>query len=309
MSNFVKISALGNRDYIVDEHLTPQAIVEKMGEHLQEKLSQVLPEKPDLILFPEYCDIPANFINSPAKTLEYCQIRGDQILDLMSGIARNHLCYIAYSTFRIQHDLTLLNSIVILDRTGKVIGEYNKNFLTLGEIEDYGAVCGKEAPIIECDFGRIACAVCFDLNFDQLRLKYVEQKPDVILFSSNFHGALMQNYWAYSCRSHFVGAIGGGQPSAIISPVGSILESSTNYFDYVTTTVNLDCAVVHLDFNQKKLAAIKAKYGTKIKMTDPGYLGSVLISCETEEYKIRDIIEEFDVELLDDYLTRLSSYH
>ena len=305
----MKISALGNRDFIVDEHLKPQEIVEKMKEHLQEKLSQVLPEQPDLILFPEYCDIPANFINSPTKTLAYCHVRGNQILDLISDTARKNRCYIAYSTFRIQHDHTILNSIVVLDRMGKVVGEYSKNHLTLGEIEDYGAVCGKEAPIIECDFGRIACAICFDLNFDQLRLKYVEQKPDIILFSSNFHGALMQNYWAYSCRSHFVGAIGGGQPSAIVSPVGTILASSTNYFDYVTTTVNLDCAVVHLDFNYEKLAAIKAKYGTKIKIDDPGYLGSVLISCETEEYKISDIIEEFDVELLDDYLTRLLSYH
>jgi predicted amidohydrolase len=27
---------------------------------------------------------------------------------------------------------------------------------------------GKEAPVFQCDFGRIACAVCFDLNFDEL---------------------------------------------------------------------------------------------------------------------------------------------
>ena len=72
-----------------------------------------------------------------------------------------------------------------------------------------GSLCGKDAPVFECDFGRVAFAICFDLNFDELRLKYVKAKPDLIIFSSMYHGGLMQAYWAYSCRAYFVGAIAG----------------------------------------------------------------------------------------------------
>jgi len=53
-----------------------------------------------------------------------------------------------------------------------------------------GVLCGKEAPVFECDFGRVACAICFDLNFDELRLKIAKARPDLILFCSMYHGGL-----------------------------------------------------------------------------------------------------------------------
>lgn len=118
-----------------------------------------------------------------------------------------------------------------------------------------------------------------------------------------YHGGLMQNYWAYSCRAHFAGAV-CGLPCNVISPVGENLANSTNYTHYLTQSVNLDCKVVHLDFNGEKLRAAKQKYGPKFKISDPGYLGAILISSESEEFTIDDIIKEFEIEILDDYFTR-----
>jgi hypothetical protein len=141
------------------------------------------------------------------------------------------------------------------------------------------------------------------LNFDELRHKYQKSKPEIILFSSMYHGGLMQNYWAYSCRSHFVGSIQGLR-SSIISPTGEEIAHTTNYTDYVTAIVNLDCRLFHLDYNWEKLDAVKAKYGSKIIISDPGYLGSVLVSSETEEFTIDDLIKEFSLDVLDDYIAR-----
>ncbi|MCP4712979.1 MAG: carbon-nitrogen hydrolase family protein, partial [Planctomycetes bacterium] len=130
-------------------------------------------------------------------------------------------------------------------------------------------------------------------------------KPDVIVFSSMYHGGIMQAYWAYSCRSHFVGAIAGrAAPSQIRNPLGQVIASNTNYFDYAVATVNLDCALVHLDENWGRLRAMNAKYGPKAKITDPGRLGSVLIASEHETVSIEEMIDEFEIERLDDYFAR-----
>jgi hypothetical protein len=172
-----------------------------------------------------------------------------------------------------------------------------------------GILCGKDAPVIDCDFGRVAMAICFDLNFDQLRLKYAKSKPDLIIFTSMYHGGLMQACWAYSCRSHFVGAIAGrGTPSEIRNPLGKVVASSTNYFDYAVATVNLDCALVHLDYNWERLRRLKAKYGPKVEITDPGYLGSVLVTSEHPTISADEMIKEFEIELLDDYFARSLAY-
>jgi hypothetical protein len=50
--------------------------------------------------------------------------------------------------------------------------------------------------------------------------------------------------------------------------------------------------------------ALKAKYGPKVKITDPGYLGSVLISSEHDSVTVEQMVKEFTIELLDDYMAR-----
>jgi len=183
------------------------------------------------------------------------------------------------------------------------VGVYNKNHVVIEETTESGILCGREAPVFDCDFGRVAFAICFDLNFDELRLKYAKARPDLIVFSSMYHGGLMQAYWAYSCRAHFVGAI-SGLPCEIRDPQGDVIASSTNYFDFVVADVNLDCCLAHLDYNWSRLRAMKAKYGPKVTIKDPGFLGSVLITSEHETVTADEMVREFEIELLDDYMAR-----
>jgi hypothetical protein len=79
-------------------------------------------------------------------------------------------------------------------------------------------------------------------------------------------------------------------------------------FGYVTHDINLDYKVVHLAYNQEKIKKAISKYGSKIKMLDPGYLGAVLLTSETDEFTIEDIIEEYKIELLDEYFDRALAF-
>ncbi|OHB79248.1 MAG: hypothetical protein A2W31_08745 [Planctomycetes bacterium RBG_16_64_10] len=227
--------------------------------------------------------------------------------DYFAEVARNNHCYVVYSAIRELPDGTWRNSSVLLDRQGAVAGTYNKNHPTIGELDD-GIRAGNEVPVIDCDFGRVGLAICFDLNFDALRLQYVKAKPDLIVFSSMYHGGLMQSYWAYSCRCHFVAAIYPSCPSQIRDPLGRVVASNTNYFDFAVATVNLDSRLVHLDYNWDRLRALKQHYGAKVKITDPGQLGSVLVASEDPRTSVDAMINEFQIERLDDYLTRALEY-
>ena len=271
----------------------------------QEEIEKVLPDKPDLIVLPECCDEFSGL--SSKEGIEYYRIRKDQIKDYFRKVAQENNCYIAYSAMREMSDGSLRNSTQIIDREGNIAGIYNKNHPTIRDNETNGTLYGKDANIIRCDFGSVACAICFDLNFDELRFKYVEQKPDLIIFSSYYHGGLMQNYWAYSCRSYFIGCI-MGEENTIISPVGEVVARSTNYFSHITHKINLDYIVCHLDYNWQKLDEIKKKYGAKVNIFDPGYLGAVLVSSESEELTAMDLVKEFELELLDEYFERCRNH-
>lgn len=302
MANYVKISCLSAPACQIAPETDLQETVETMIRFWERQLEQVLPDKPDIVVLPECCDRPLTTGYPLERRKEYYRHRGDQVRDFFAKVARDNRCYIAYSAVVEQPDGTFRNSTQLLDRTGSVFGTYNKNHVVIEERTQGDILYGKEAPVFETeDVGRIACAICFDLNLDVLRLQYARQKPDIILFSSAYHGGLMQQYWAYSCRSYFAGSIYTHARSAILSPLGETIGESTNYYHYVTRTVNLDRVVIHIDYNGGKFRSIKQKYGEKVNIHDPGLLGSVLLTSETDEFTALDIVREYDLLLLDDY--------
>ncbi|MDF2721215.1 MAG: carbon-nitrogen hydrolase family protein [Paenibacillus sp.] len=304
MAKYVTISCVAAPSCHVPSEADMETAVGHVIRSWDKQLKHVLPDRPDLIVLPECCDKPAK----PGMTLDWLydfyRYRGKRIAEFFGSIARANRCYIAYSAMIEEPDGTFRNATWLIDRHGDVSGVYNKNHLTIKQKSTSSTLYGKDAPLFQTDFGKIACAICFDLNFNVLLEQYVRQKPDLIVFSSAYHGGLMQPYWAYACRAYFAGSVYAPNPCSIISPVGDIISESTNYYPYVTQQVNMDYAVIHLDYNMPRIEAMKQKYGPKVRVTDPGRLGSVLLTSETDELTVRDLIAEFEFELLDDYLLR-----
>ena len=301
-SNRVKVVTIGGGAGLINvgSERDYQKLVDRVIGHWKGEFAKVMIHKPDLIVLTEACDRPSGL--TVKEQFEYYRVRKNQIQDYFASVAKENRCYIA---FGIKHEENGVwwNSLIVLDREGKMAGVYHKNFPTIGEMNEIQA--GTETPLIQCDFGTVACAVCFDLNFDELRDRYAELKPDILLFASMYHGGLVQAQWAYSCRSYFVCSYGfTTAPSEIRNPLGDVIAASTNYYNYAVATVNLDRKMVHLDNHWGKLTALKQKYGDKVIITDPGKLGSVLIISEHEQVTAADMVKEFGFESLDSYLDR-----
>lgn len=298
----IKVATIGTSIPSYHNRTDMQNVVKEITNFWDYQLKQVLPDKPDLILLPEFFDIPMGYNHKVQE--EFIKIRGNQIMNFISDKAKQNNCYIALGTLRYDEKGALRNSAILVDGKGKQVGIYNKNFPTVDEIER-GVVAGNESPVFECDFGKVAMAICFDLNFDELRNRFAEQKPDIILFPSMYHGGHMQSNWAYACRSFFVGAISGpGTFSQVRDPLGEIVASSTNYNNYAITDVNLNSRLLHLDHNWDNLKALKSKYGNRITIKDPGNLGPVLVSLADDNLQIDEILKEFKIENMHDYYNR-----
>lgn len=281
-----------------------EAVAAQIGSW-SEHFSAVWPDRPDLLVVPEACDrypgLPA------AELLDYYREQGQQVLQAFAALAREHQCYIVYSGRLDDRNGTPRNASVLLDRQGKIAGVYCKNHLMPDEALS-GLRCGDRAEVFATDFGRVGMCICFDLNFRDLLERYAAQEPDLMLFSSMYHGGLMQNYWACRCASYFVGAVAGVEASAV-NPLGTVVATSTNYFARMTTSINLDYQVVHLDYNWKKLAALKQAYGRRVRIDDPGRLGAVLVTSECDEVSSAEMIAEFELELWRDYYARSLDWH
>ncbi len=308
MARFVTVSVVGCAGLRVFDPDTGRAndLPNSMIDYLCSQMQQVVSQKPDLIVLPERCDIPADFLEGPAldpRLEDYHRASREPVMALMRDTAKQHGCYIAYPTLARDNN-GMHNSIVLIGRDGEVVGRYDKTRPTLDEL-DKGVSPGPGAVVLDCDFGRVGLLICFDLNFDELRLAYKQLSPDLLVFSSVYHGGLMQEYWPYSCGCHMASAIGPtATPSEVRLPTGDVIARSSNHFNHATATINLDCAQVHLSCLIEKIDKIKNQYGTSVHIHDPGRSGVVVISAESNDLTIQQIMNEFDLELLDTYLER-----
>lgn len=250
----------------------------------------------DLVVFSEA-------IGAMAQTIDTAEDISNPgpLLKLYMDFASAEKCSVAGSVKIVDND-RVYNSIVFIKPDGNIIGTYHKTNLTIGEIKE-GLTPGKGAVVIDTPVGKLGGIICFDLNFEDIRKQYRAMKPDIIVFPSMTHGSFMQEIWAYECGSFFVSALhfhGGG----ILDPLGQPLALTNCYNKIAKATVNLDRVIVHLDFNREKFPEIEKKYGDEVKIVIPANVSSALIYSLTGKRTAKDMVEEFNLELLDDYFER-----
>jgi hypothetical protein len=268
------------------------------------EIEKVLPDQPDIIILPELCDRPKVGSITEEELSEMFASGNDSFLKFILDIAKKNRTHILYPSYRIDERGEKWNSCYLVDRAGQILGIYDKNHLVEFEHSLRGINYSDEICILDLDFGRVGFAICFDLNFTELLDKYRHKGIELLLFPSEYHGGIMQNYWAYQLRAYFASSIRPPAPSTLISPIGEVVATSTNYFNHYSEQINLDYFLVHLDENWVRLEDMKRKYGAGVKVIDPGKLGSVLVTSETESLTARDLIDEFQFLLLDEYLER-----
>jgi hypothetical protein len=113
----------------------------------------------------------------------------------------------------------------------------------------------------------------------------------------------MQEMWAYECRSYFVSAL-YFMDCGILDPFGRPMKLTDCYSPVARATINLDRAMVHLDYNRDKFPEIEKKYLGEIVIDTPPNIGSALIFSNSERISAMDVVREFKLELLDDYFVR-----
>ena len=303
MANYKKIATFFFGPPTVKGRPAGVSMVDVVWNHLRVRMDRAMQDMPDLIVLPEVADRPADL--SIEEKLAFYEERGDTILERLCAYAREHAVFIMYNAVRRVEDGEYRNASTLIDRMGTPIYRYDKTFPVVFEMTDYKVKPGTGARVVDCELGRIGAVICFDMNFEELRREYARLKPDLILFSSNYHGGLARNSFAYDTRSYLVASIGAGGPGGVVNPLGVDVTTVSSYEYMTVATINLDYVVCHLDENRgAKFNALKAKYGPKVKIDTPSYLGPAIITSECEEMTAMDFVREFDLELLDDYLDR-----
>jgi predicted amidohydrolase len=197
----------------------------------------------DVIVLPETCR------GQNASSEE--QMDGPTVT-AMAALAAKHHTYIAVPIDRRDGDRRL-NTVVLLDRKGRVVSHYDKVFPYWSEYAIEPPVSpGDSSEVYEADFGRLGIATCFDVNFPEVWRRLSELGAEITVWPSAYSaGCSLQ---AHAISHHYYIVTSSATPDCIAYDIDGerLLYETAKDVNISRVTVDLDRGIYHQNFNLEK---------------------------------------------------------
>jgi beta-ureidopropionase len=243
----------------------PFADIDEVVATAFERMEAVAAYAPDLVCLPEdfkVTNLPAKV--PTARALEICP--EDGLLERFAAWARGHKCYVILPMI-VRRDGKLLNSAVVIDRGGTVVGRYDKIYPTEYEIDDYAISPPPttEVPVFDLDFGRIGIQICFDIGWPGPWNSLGDKGAEVVFWPSAYAGGRPLEGYAWT-NGYYVVSSTRSNSVKVYDVTGDVIGASGAWRPWVCMPINLDKRVFHADFHFDKTRAIEKKYGRRVKL-------------------------------------------
>lgn len=261
-------------------------------------IDQLAAERPDIVCLTENFDTRETGLN----TAQMGQCLDEPTFTRIAQKAKEHAFYILCSFIEKRAD-RLYNTSALIGRKGELLGHYDKIHPTIWEIEG-GVLPGPLAPsVIDTDFGKIGCQICFDANWPRYWHELKEAGAEIIFFPSAFSGGRILQSIATLYHVPIVAAC-YPQCCRIVDRDGLVLNRQGVYQSWVSATLDLDNPLFHLDFQFDKVEAVRRAYGPDVIVRVYEEEGWWRILPQRPGLDILDIIKDFGLERLEQYLLR-----
>ncbi len=192
------------------------------------------------------------------------------------------------------------NAMLWFDADGALQGIYRKCHPTQLELERGIRPGPEKFEIFDTPWGKIGCAVCFDINFRQVIERNVELGARLIVFPTMFQGLALMRAWARLFRVYFLSAVSAPY-SALVTPLGQTRVEPWCHGEVWQSVIDMDFEVVTTD-KMELFPELKLRYGGDVEIETIDLESAALISCRAPNTSVNDMLREFDIPPEKDYL-------
>jgi len=174
------------------------------------------------------------------------------IVTTMAALAKKYSTYVVCPIDRRSKSLRL-NTVVLLDRNGKVACIYDKVFPYWAEYDVHPpADVGEDVQVYRADFGLLGFATCFDVNFPEVWKRLADKGAELVIWPSAYSaGTSLQ---AHAINHHFyVVSVTQTSDCLAYDITGEKLSyQKSEKVNVATATFDLDRGIYHQNFNIAK---------------------------------------------------------
>jgi beta-ureidopropionase len=245
---------------------------------------------------PDIACLPESFARGEPETVP------GPTTERMARWAAEHKCYLICPMKTREGD-RVYNSAVLIDRQGRIVGQYNKIRPTEGEL-DKGICPGAcDPPVFETDFGKIGIQICFDVNWHEQWRSLKEKGAKIVFFASAYPAARQVRTLSWLNQYYVVSAT-LGRTSSIYDVTGEKLASTGKYQQWAGAVLPLGKTVFEIDFHTSKIRKLQQKYGSKVEVAWYHDDDLVTIASLDPGLTVEDLIEEYELTPHRDYIPR-----
>lgn len=194
---------------------------------------------------------------------EVAQAVPGSVYDALAAKARQYNMYVAAGLYEQRGD-QLVNTAVLIDRRGELVGQYDKIHPTIGEVEN-GIVPGQDVKVYDTDFGRVGLAICYDIGWPAVWDELGAQGAEIVVWPSAYDGGFPLQTYAWRNFYYVVSSVWSFH-SRIIDISGQVLASTSRFSRITTAEIDLEKQVFHTDQNAAKLLALTTRYGQRVSL-------------------------------------------
>jgi len=270
------------------------ATVERNREYMLGLLDRALLQKPDLVCFPE----TFTGVGVGADPSEVSEPVPGPTTDAFAKRAKEHGCYVI-CPIRTNRDGTERNTAIVIDRSGDILGMYDKA-QPVTTSPDYtvferGVMPGGEPAVFDLDFGRIGIQICFDAGFPESWAGLAAKGARAIFWPSAYDGGFTLQVYARLHHIYVITAVRSDR-SRVIDPCGRIVASTDGLVNLAVRDVNLDFVVAHDDFNWPVMDRILDAYGDRVRITSYRDDGHFIVEPMDPDLTSAQLQDEFGFE-------------
>jgi beta-ureidopropionase len=270
---------------------TPEMIAKVL-----EVMNEMVPHQPDIICLPEVFAF-SNISNSNYKLKDVAEKPPGAVTSPFVKFAAAHKCYIICPTYTLSEG-NIYISAVLIDREGKIAGEYHKIRPTSGEME-MGVKPGKfDAPVFETDFGKIGIQICFDVKYEEGWKALKEKGAKIIFWPSAYASGREISARAWRHQVYIVTST-LKDTSKICDITGeAIVQTGRWQPNWVCAPVNLEKAFIHAWPAVSLFPDIQRKYGSRILLKSYAEEEWATIESLDNNLKVADVLKEFNIKTM-----------
>lgn len=270
---------------------------EEMVDKVIRLLGQTTAYRPDLICLPEV--FPVTNV-SRSYGLEERVAISNAALDRLAVFAKENSCYMVAPLYT-QESGFVFNAAVLLDRNGKIAGEYRKIYLPADEME-LGLMPGPfDPPVFETDFGKLGIQICFDIVWEDGWKTLKDKGAEVICWPSAYGGGQHINMKALQYRTVLASSTQKGISKLCDVTGEEVIATGLWDRNLYCAPVNLEKIFMHTWPYVQQFGKIREKYGREIRITTFHQEEWSVIESLSPDIQIQDIAQEFGLKSYDQH--------